>query len=151
MDMASGIGRNVQKHEGIPAGALIEDPQQAVDALHPRILAFPPEPSRTDGNVSFGRDPFRSMDISPLESVCGRRARSRREPFGIQSAPGSPSVASGFVPAPTATGAHIGKHDGIRLEGSHRLVEERPVVDLLLAARTFSVRPVEPLLVHFTI
>ena len=46
MDETAVVRRNVQQEQGVASDAGVVDGQEAVQALDPVILAFPPEPAR---------------------------------------------------------------------------------------------------------
>ncbi len=145
VDAAAGIGRDIEEKQRIATDAFIIDLQQIADSLDLRCLGGAPEPARTNGDVGLGGGPVRSAGGAAVEHLDGRTPRPRLEAFDFERGPVRPACLAPLIADPAAAGTDIAEDHRLRLQTLHGLVEQRPVVDLPAAGRTFSAGPVEPL------
>ena len=111
MNSSGGVRRNVQKQKSIASCAIEVYIHEFVHALYALVLAFPPEPARTDGDVCFGRNPIPSVLISLHETLGGRRTITQKKSIGIKCTPGCLAGHAVFVPNPSAAGSYIAEKD----------------------------------------
>ena len=150
MNKAACVRRYVQEEKGVTSDTLVVYLKKVLKGFDVVILVLLPEPARTDGNIALRCDPAVASFDSFIQCLEGYR-RSGKVIIYIHRAPACTSGVSSFIADPAASGAVVAEDDGVRLHLIYGGIEQRPVIYLLLAVRSFAAGTVEPLLEYRTV
>ena len=83
MDTTRFVRGHIEEQDSVASDGLIVEFQQGLQILDFFILAFPPEPARSNGNVTLGRHPASTAFVPAEQGFLGRRVLSRGEALRI--------------------------------------------------------------------